>query len=497
MIEIKNIKQTGFYLTGLTLLALGLRLFRLGFRSLWLDEAYSLKLASADWQGIVQGAAMDIHPPLFHILLGGWIRVFGTSEYALRSLSALMGALLIPVIFKLVAVMINRRAAWFTAGLTAVSPYFLELSRSGRMAGLLALLVVLAWYFFWRFLNDDRIWSIVGYGAAILAALYTHYFGFLVLFSQHLYIFMGIGKLKLSREKRKAWMLIQMFLLLGYSPWLTIFWKHLSSGGPSWRGVGASWFEPLHSLYSFMVGISCWTLADKLSAGSLLLVAAIPAGAYLIPRWRDWYGVMLPRAWGLILTGIFVPLGLVWVYSINKINVFDNRYLSFPAAACLLLLGTALAALPRRKSIIVGGLILAGFAIPIGNQFFVYRYYDNWRGVAAIIEKQVRKNDTVAVYPAWNENPLDYYLRDDVPIQGIPGTYDPISGVTKDYFYINRENIDNLKSLFTSEQQVWLVLVNQGQPQELIHEWFLAGFKPKYEQQSEGIRIILFEPKVL
>ncbi|MCK5219213.1 glycosyltransferase family 39 protein, partial [bacterium] len=327
MMGIKDIKPARFYLAGLTLLALSLRLFRLGFRSIWLDEAYSLKLASADWQGIVQGAAMDIHPPLFHILLGGWIRIFGTSEYALRSLSALMGALLIPVIFKLVAAMINRRAAWFTAGLATLSPYFIELSRSGRMAGLLALLAVLSWYFFWRFINDGKIWSIIGYGAAILAALYTHYFGFLVLLAQHLYIFMGIGKLKLSRKKRKAWMLIQMFLLFGYAPWLSIFWEHLSHGGPSWRGAGALWLEPLHSLYVFMVGTSCWTLVDKILAGSLLLAAAITAGVYLIPQWRDWYGVMLPRAWGLILTGIFLPLGLVWAYSINKINVFDNRYL--------------------------------------------------------------------------------------------------------------------------------------------------------------------------
>lgn len=337
----------------------------------------------------------------------------------------------------------------------------------------------------------------VGYGAAMLAALYTHYFGFLVLFSQHLYIFMGIGKLKLSRKKRKAWMLIQMFLLLGYAPWLSIFWEHLSRGGPSWRGTSTSWFEPLHSFYIFMVGTSCWTLADKLSAGSLLLAAAISIGAYLFPRWRDWYGVMLPRAWGLIFTSVFVPLGLVWAYSINKINVFDNRYLSFSAAAWLLLLGAALAALPRRKSIIVGGLILAGFAIPMGNQYFVYGYYDNWREVAAIIEKQVRKDEAVAIYPAWNENPLDYYLRDDVLIQGIPGTYDPISGVTKNYFYIDRENIDQLKSLFAGKQRVWLVLVNQGRSQKLIREWFLSGYKPKYEHQSGGIRIILFEPKVL
>ena len=262
-------------LTGLTLLGLGLRLFRLDFRSLWLDEAYSLKLASADVGGILMGAAQDIHPPLFHLLLAGWIRVFGTSEFALRALPALLGALLTPLIFKITESWAGRRAAWWTAGLVAVSPYFIEISRSGRMASLLALLGAGSIYYFWRFLHSGHHRDAWGYWAFTLAAFYTHYFAFLFFIAQHLFIFMGIGKLKLSRETRKTWMLVQMFLLVGFAPWLPNFWNHLSRGGPAWRGLGAAWWEPLHSLYAFLVGTACWTLAHKLWALSFLIAAGL------------------------------------------------------------------------------------------------------------------------------------------------------------------------------------------------------------------------------
>jgi len=482
-----------FPLLALTGLALLLRLFRLDFRSIWLDEAYSLKLASSDLQGIFSGAAMDIHPPLFHVLLAGWIRIFGSSEFAARSLSAVFGALLIPVVFKLTHVWVNRQAAWWSAALVTLSPYFLEISRSGRMAAQLILFSALSIYFFWKVLERGDRWNCAAYWVTTLAALYTHYFAFLLFLAQHFFIFIGIRKLNLPRTIRKTWMLLQMFLLVGYAPWLPYFWDHLSKGGPAWRGVGASWFEPIHSVYAFLVGTACWTWLHKGLVLAGLGAALAGIAGYCLPRFSTCYQLMRPRVWGLLLTLLLVPLGSVWIYSLYKINVFDNRYLSLSALVTLILLGTLLSFLPSRQRIINSMLVLLAFAIPIGNQYFKYGYYDNWRVVAAELQQGAQPGDIVAVYPAWNRTPLNYYLQDKFFIQGIPGNYDPITGTTENYFHIDPQSIHQLESIFSRYTSVWLVLVNEGELQTIVRDWFQLHYQIQLEKRFGGIHIIEFK----
>ena len=73
------------------LLVLALRVYRLDHQSLWNDEGTSVALAQRDLVTITRNASHDIHPPLYHYLLHLWIWAFGTSEFAVRSMSVLAG----------------------------------------------------------------------------------------------------------------------------------------------------------------------------------------------------------------------------------------------------------------------------------------------------------------------------------------------------------------------------------------------------------------------
>jgi 4-amino-4-deoxy-L-arabinose transferase-like glycosyltransferase len=481
-------------LAGLTLLALALRLFRLDFRSIWLDEAYSLKLASATLAGIIHGATMDIHPPLFHLILGGWIRIFGTSEFALRSLSALAGCLLVPASFGLAREWGGQRTAWWTAGLVTVSPYFLELSRSGRMGSLFALWAVLSLLFFWRLLQKDSVGNQLGYWASTVAAVYTHYFGFLLFLAQHFYRFVSIGRLNTTRKTRRNWAWMQLFLLMAYLPWLPVLMDHMGLGGPSWRGTGAFWWEPFHSVYSLLIGTACWTLVHKAVALVLLAAGAgLGAWAWLRQEKKEFR----PETFGLAATVVVVPLGLVWIYSQTKINVFDNRYLSFSAWALLFFLGSLLASLSGWRKAVAGILVFSAFCIPVYNQYFVYGYYDDWRSVSRFLQTPAGSGaaDTIAVYPAWNETPLDYYLQKKIRIQGLPGKYNPLTGITRDYFNIDPQSADRLSLLFPWQKQIWLVQVNEGETQQVIAAWFADHYAAREDRYFGSIRVTRFERK--
>jgi hypothetical protein len=135
-------------LGGLTLLALGLRLWRLaalgGFD--W-DEAATVYIAARpipDLLAYLRGAPFE-HPPLYYLLAHAWLGL-GRDESVLRALSALLGALAVPLVGLLGAALFDRRVGVIVAGLLAAAPAHLFYSRDARMYPLLTLLVLVAAY---------------------------------------------------------------------------------------------------------------------------------------------------------------------------------------------------------------------------------------------------------------------------------------------------------------------------------------------------------------
>ena len=131
------------------LLALGLRLYRIDAQSLWNDEGTSVAVASRDLATITRDAAGDIHPPLYYWLLAGWQRLAGTSELAVRSLSALLGVALVALIFSLGRLLGPPGASWTApaaAALAAINPFLVVYAQEARMYTLLALWAALAFY---------------------------------------------------------------------------------------------------------------------------------------------------------------------------------------------------------------------------------------------------------------------------------------------------------------------------------------------------------------
>ncbi|MEJ2211273.1 MAG: glycosyltransferase family 39 protein [Anaerolineae bacterium] len=104
------------------LLAFGLRFYGLDAQSLWNDEGSSVALAGRDLDTIARDAANDIHPPLYYWLLAGWTRLAGTSELGVRSLSALLGLLLVALTYPLGRLLAGRWAGT-AAALTMPFPW--------------------------------------------------------------------------------------------------------------------------------------------------------------------------------------------------------------------------------------------------------------------------------------------------------------------------------------------------------------------------------------
>src|SRR5260370_1352048 len=73
--------------------AVALRAPYLTERSLWYDEASSWQTAKFPFPELMQSVGMNVHMPLYYLLLKAWMGALGESVAAIRGFSVAFGAL--------------------------------------------------------------------------------------------------------------------------------------------------------------------------------------------------------------------------------------------------------------------------------------------------------------------------------------------------------------------------------------------------------------------
>ena len=108
----------------LTLLAFGLRMFRLGYFSLRGDEAFDALFAQPSLPELrYQLRHVQIYPPLFHAGLHVWLPVAGQNEVSMRFWAALCATLVVPAVYALGARLFNRQVGLLAGALAVVNPF--------------------------------------------------------------------------------------------------------------------------------------------------------------------------------------------------------------------------------------------------------------------------------------------------------------------------------------------------------------------------------------
>lgn len=240
--------------------AFALRLYRLGVESLWYDETVSVYLAAKNLTELVAHTARDIHPPGYYVLLAGWTRLAGDSDWAAAYLSLFFGLLLVALTYRLMCRYQGVRAALLAALLVALSPYNLWYSQEVRMytlgavLGLGALAVTLALLSPSAFRRPPRILWLT-YALLGSLGLWTLYYFAFLLIAVNLMVLTwwlwsslrakcaAMGSQGSAPQVRTAswlvhWLLAQIAVLVFYAPWLPIAWRQATNPPvPPWRGA--------------------------------------------------------------------------------------------------------------------------------------------------------------------------------------------------------------------------------------------------------------------
>jgi mannosyltransferase len=167
--------RTVVVLAVVAVVALGVILRFYTHSALWLDEALTVDRARLPLSQIAGSVKHDGAPPLYYYLLHFWMRLFGQSDAATRSLSGLIGVLTLPVAWLAGNRFGGRVVGWTTLVLLASAPFAVYYSTEARMYGLVILLTGCGFLALHRALEAPRPGNLIAVAVVTAALLYTQY----------------------------------------------------------------------------------------------------------------------------------------------------------------------------------------------------------------------------------------------------------------------------------------------------------------------------------
>lgn len=168
-------RSTTLFVAGVTLLGGLLRFATLDAKSFWHDEALTVLGLNHHFGGMLAAIGdTEATPPLYYALAWLWSKPFGLGEIGLRSLSALVGTAVVPVVYAAGRDLVSRRAGLAAAAVAAVNPLLVWYSQEARAYSLSVLASAVA---FWGFIRalDGRSHGLALWWAGSTVAILSRY----------------------------------------------------------------------------------------------------------------------------------------------------------------------------------------------------------------------------------------------------------------------------------------------------------------------------------
>ena len=523
------------------LLAAALRFFRIGHQSLWADEGNSAAMAGRSLADISARAAADIHPPGYYWLLNLWSRIFGDSEAALRSLSALWGILLVWLVYQIVSRLFDRRTALIAAFFAAINPFLIYYSQEARMYAQLAALAALLFYGLTRYILHESIvlradgasktmsFSGLATGVILFAAvagLYTHYtFPVLIGVATLLY---GLWVFNSRRRgfvqvRLLHWAMLLIVMAFFYLPWFGTAWNQLTN----WPRSGQE--AALGDALAQILAVLALGPVSPIEPGSPWLLVFL--ALFILGLW-PWVRANGRRAhwlsWGLPLLWLAAPVALVLLGGLFKPAYM--KFLLVAAAPFTMLLGRGVTGFMealargqwrRRTATPVSGQRTSGksappqpasapalaspvgkllsylwlaaaivlVSIPTGATLAAYYFdpavaRDDYRSVAAYISAAAGPNDAIILNAPGQREVFEYYYAGPLPIYDLPEQRPPDESATLARVEQIAAQHPHLYTLYWATEE--------SDPNQLIEGW-LDTHAYKAEDRWQGnMRFVIY-----
>ena len=403
-------KRFALYPAGILLLLMGVgayfRLKNLAFQSLWIDELVTMLTAhpanTTDEMLTFLKKGNDPHPPLYHFLMHAWFQFGGFSDYGARLPSVIAGVAAIPILFALGRELFNSRAGLFAAVFTTFNYYNIFYSQEARGYIFAFVFSAVSYIFFVRLIKTPGWRSGLLYALSTTLLLYTHYYGFIILFAQGVTVFVFLITAKPWKPLMIYFSAAVVLMFLLYLPWFGDMLALAQTTKEFWiQKPGSSFFIDYFKDYFGRDSISSWAFA-------FLFIAFLMAGL----NRREDSSEKDPYVFCFTILFIWIVVSYLVPYVRSHISVpmLFNRYTIVTLPAILVGAAIGLEHFPSRaiKGSFVVFLVIASLIV-----LFLYkRHYERpvkqqWREMAQFVVSNGPPNTPIISDRRWHQS---YYF---------------------------------------------------------------------------------------
>jgi hypothetical protein len=406
---------------GLLLLAFLVRLYHLEAQSIWWDEAISLHLATSNLVELLIDRAMHVHPPLYFLLLKGWVALTGVSAFVVRYFSVWFSVLLVPATYVLGCRFGDRRTGLLGGLLVALSPLYIIYSQEARVYAVLPLFYVALLILMERLVSQREPrprsdWALLS--TVEIVGVHLHYVFLFAIAYVRLLLATHLWR---HRREQRRWLASLAAVALACTPWamaVLLNWRSVlsdvGSGDPFVKPVPLDYLARLLWTFQWSGLTGAWGYPPLRIAAFVLAVLFLVVLGVLFSRVRT------RRTTFGLLAHWLVPLGVSVMMWVAK-PLSHPRYVALFAVALLLFCAWAVMQLGRGTRLEKGLAVLLALAILSSATISLHAYAfnrefakDDVRALAAWLEEKAAGGDLIVA--PWRDWSLDYAYSGAVPI---------------------------------------------------------------------------------
>lgn len=477
--------------------AAALRLYGLGRKGLWLDEAASVARAETDWTTFFSVFSHgEPNMVLYFGLLHGWL-AFGKSEFTIRLLSVVFSVATIPLIYALARRLFDTRVALVSALLLTVNQVHIEFAQDARSYALVVFLATASWLLFVRALDDDRPRDWIGWIAATVLVSYAHIFGALV-FAAELasLVFFERSKVPVRRVAACAAVIGVLLIPIGtialFNDRDQLNWLHFR----------------LQSVLNVLFAFAGAGSVKGFSVTPALRVMVIALAGFAVVDFarRKPRPPELTRPYAIVLAGAFFPMGVSIIVSLFT-PVLHGRFLLISQPLFLILVAVGLTRIPSARLMRSTFAVLIALALARDWNYYQAATREDWRGATEYVVRAARPGDALIIYHQQGWSPVHYYSErfadaGQSPEVVFPAWSTPLEQQLSVVEMSGPDGPDNqmLTSLSNRYERVWMVISHDtlwksGRPEvrDAIRRALLRDYKLAGAQEFDKVKIELYE----
>jgi uncharacterized membrane protein len=389
-----NLAKSNILLIAIIIIGSFLRLFNIDKVSLWHDEAFSALLIRYPYNEMIQRIILDVHPPLYYIMLRIWDITFGDSLFTLRFFSAFFGILTIYLTYLFVNTAFrNEKLGLIAAAFIAINPFQIQYATEARMYTLGTFLIMLSSWLLvkateaqfknacesslekcdWlttlveeKMASKSKLaylstkikkyrWWIL-YGISIALAFYTHYYLLFSVAAQALFVifwaFTNYGsKFRewIKSESIRGAIIAYAVSFLLFLPWIPVLLKQLGQVEASYWIPAMDRYSIPNTIFHIFAGTNIYTTNFNLVIISLIFLAVM---ALAIRHEKNNY------KW-LVIFSFLVPFIISVILSFKR-SLYLDRYFVFVGLFYIMILASFVESIKKKtlQNIIMGILVI-------------------------------------------------------------------------------------------------------------------------------------------